>query len=101
MGSSPLATRTLAAGRHEIEVTAPDHEPLRRSFLVIAGEPLVLPLHLKPIPRTGQLRITAWPASAMIRIDGKLYGTGKVDVALPPGGHTLEVECARVPCATE
>jgi hypothetical protein len=91
VGSSPLATLTLAAGRHELEVNAPEHEPLRRGFLVIAGEPLALALHLKPIPRLGQLHITALPATAMIRIDGVLYGTGKVEAALPPGGHTLEV----------
>lgn len=91
VGTSPLATRPLVAGRHEVEVSAPDHEPLRKNFLVFAGEPLAFTLRLRPIPRLGQLLVTASPAEAVIRIDGKLYGTGKVEVVLLPGSYTVGV----------
>jgi tetratricopeptide (TPR) repeat protein len=91
VGQSPLAPLTLVAGRHELELNAPEHEPLRREILVIAGRPLELTLPLKPIPRTGQLRITALPANALIRVDGKFHGTGNIEVELAAGGHTLEV----------
>lgn len=91
VGQSPIAPITLAAGRHEIELNAPEHESLHRGILVIAGQPLALTLQLKPILRTGQLRIRAVPPTAMIRIEGKLYGTGSVEVELASGGYTLEV----------
>lgn len=90
-GEAPLAPVPLVAGHHVIELSAPDHEPLRKEATIVAGKPLALQLDLKAIPKTGRARITSAPPLSNIRIDGQLVGTGAVELELPSGGHTVEV----------
>lgn len=90
-GETPLAPVVLTPGHHVIELSAPDHEPLRKEVSIAAGQPLALTIELKAIPKTGQARITSSPSLSTIRVDGQLLGTGAVELDLPAGGHTVEV----------
>jgi hypothetical protein len=90
-GTAPLAPIPVAAGHHVIEISAPDHEPVRREITALAGRPINLTLALKELPKTGHVQVKATPPLSTIRIDGQLVGTGSVKLDLKAGGHTLEV----------
>lgn len=91
VGKAPLAPVPLTAGDHVIELSAPDHHPLRHEVTMVSGKPLELELTLKAIPKTGQARIVSSPSFGNIFIDGRLAGSGAVEIELPAGGHTLVI----------
>lgn len=90
-GTAPLVTISLAAGHHVIELSAPEHEPLRQEVTIVGGKPLAVTLALKEVRKTGQAHITVSPSQASIVIDGQLVGMGATSVELPAGGYALEV----------
>jgi hypothetical protein len=91
IGTAPLPPIPLAAGHHLLELEAPDHRPLRKELIVIAGKPIARSFELQAIPQTGIAHITASPSSSIIRVDGVAALPGTVDFELAPGGHTLEI----------
>lgn len=91
VGQAPLAPFSLAAGYHVLEASAVDYESASKELTVVAGKPLALALTLKALPKTGLARIIPVPSLAMVRVDGKLVGTGTLELELIPGNHQLEV----------
>ena len=80
----------LAAGSHAIRVAADGHEPQHREITVVAGEAMALEFHLRLIPRTGKVRVTASVPDTRIIIDGRDRGKSPLELELDVGGHQLE-----------
>jgi hypothetical protein len=95
-GSEKLAlplTRSLQAGAHLLEVTAPSTAPWKTSVQVAAGGRLEV--MAQPIP-TGKVTI-ALPAdhkSAEVLVDTKAAGVAPLTLELPEGTHTIVVRDA-------
>lgn len=83
-------TVALAAGSHQVEVSAPGHTPERREFSIAAGTPTTLEFRLVAIPRTGKVRITSSQPNTRLSIDGQSRGFAPQEIELDAGGHQLE-----------
>jgi hypothetical protein len=81
---------SLAAGTHQIDVTAADHLAERRELTVRAGVPARVEIRLAIIQRTGKVRITSSQPNTRISIDGQARGVAPLDLELQAGGHQLE-----------
>jgi hypothetical protein len=90
----------LSAGAHEIELSAEEYEPIKRTVNIAAGETLQIPLSLaarpppppQPTPK-GTLVLDVRPRTANLRIDGEqveLVG-GSLRRELLAGDHEIEV----------
>jgi hypothetical protein len=91
-GLSPLdQPLQVAAGLHRIEVTADGYEAQKGELMITAGVPLVRRFELKPIPKTGTVRINASVPRATISVDGKPRGYAPLEIELDAGGHLIEV----------
>jgi hypothetical protein len=80
---------SLPAGSHSAVVAADDHESMQRDFVVVAGQPQLVAVELKPIPRTGRVRITSSQPGTAVDVDGQPRGFAPLELELGPGGHQL------------
>ena len=101
VGQAPLAPFSLAAGYHVLEASAVDYESASKELTVVAGKPLALALTLKALPKTGLARIIPVPSLAMVRVDGKLVGTGDARARAHPRESPARGERAGLPAAAE
>jgi hypothetical protein len=104
LGASPLDARELSPGEHQLEVTAPDFLPTKRSVTAAAGETLRMEIALVPKPvskpvksseveqkATGTLTLDTTPWTN-IYLGTKLLGeTPLVNYKLPAGVHHLRL----------
>jgi len=91
-GTSPLSKAlAIAAGSHNIEISAEGYHSQTKDVIVTAGVGLALKFDLVAIPKTGRVRIYASVPRATVSIDGRALGLAPVDAELGPGGHTLQI----------
>ena len=69
-------TYGIAAGNHNLEVSADGYKPQKKEILVSAGQPLTLNFKLEIIPKTGKAHITANQPLSEVRIDDKVGSCG-------------------------
>jgi hypothetical protein len=91
IGQAPMKPYGIAAGNHNLEVSAEGYKPQKKEVLVSAGQPLTLNFKLELIPKSGKAHITSNQPLSEVRIDDKVIGMTPVDVELPLGGHQIEV----------
>jgi hypothetical protein len=92
VGKSPLAPLQLASGTYLVDAAAEGYRSLRREVVVPAGASTELKLTLVALPRTGLLEIIPTPASASVRLDGRLLEPGPVRRELVPGKYLVELD---------
>jgi hypothetical protein len=91
---SSAAALSLDPGRHVIEVTAEGFRSSRREVDLRPGSTVVLDVTLESLG-LGRLVITPSIAGALVRVDGREWGTGAVDRLISPGEHEVEVRAPR------
>jgi len=89
MGPLPW-TGDVPAGAHDISAQGPHGISALRKIAVSAKGRTELELTVVENP--AKLHVSATSASAVIRIDGTPYGSGKYDGELLPGKHAVSVE---------
>jgi len=85
---------TLDPGRHVIEVSADGHRTSRREVDLRPGSTVVLDVTLESLG-FGRLVITPSVETALVRVDGREWGSGVVDRLIAPGEHEIEVRAPR------
>lgn len=85
---------TLDPGMHVIEVSAEGYRTTRREVDLRPGSTVVLDTALESLG-LGRLVVTPSVASAVVRVDGREWGSGAVDRLIAPGEHELEVRAPR------
>ena len=92
-GNVPLR-KTLAAGRHLVQVGKRGYVTYSKWVDLTAGQVMKIPVTLKPKPReTGSLLVTADVTGLPVLIDGEPRGrTPLVVDGLEEGEHTVEIE---------
>jgi hypothetical protein len=88
----------LLAGKHDIQVTSPEYEPLTRSITITAGQTTQVPLQMVAVPRapapptTGILELRIIPEFAEIEVDGNQMGVANgFKRELAAGAHQVEI----------
>lgn len=88
-------------GPHELEVDPGSvrvvvrrhgYAPVEREVEVATGATLELRIDASETPLPARLRIEVEPATASIRLDGRLLGTGEADVETDAGEHNVAFE---------
>jgi formylglycine-generating enzyme required for sulfatase activity len=83
LGQTPLELE-LAAGSHEIEISAERHKPWRAHIEVKAGQPITLP-EVRLEPAGGRLAVRSRPAGASVLIGSRYVGQTPLEVEVPAG----------------
>lgn len=88
----PLNITGLAVGSATIRVEAPGHQSASKSVNLQAGQWIqevfwLQPLHSGP----AKLTVRSNVYGDRVSIDGREYGSTRLDVDLPPGRHTIQV----------
>jgi len=84
----------IAAGSHEIEVTAERHKPWRERIEVKAGQPMMLP-EVRLDPADGRLAIRSRPAGASVLIGSRYVGQTPLEVEVAAGKeHEIQLSKA-------
>ena len=81
-GQTPLR-QELMAGEYRLDLLHPDYLPYAMDFLVVAGQPLVLPV-AQLQAGTAHVRITSVPSGARVTIAGHEKGQTPLSLALAP-----------------
>jgi formylglycine-generating enzyme required for sulfatase activity len=82
-GRTPIELE-LAAGAHDIEISADRYKPWQGRVEVNAGRPLTLP-EVRLEPADGRLAIRSRPTGASVIVDGRYVGQTPVEVGIAPG----------------
>ncbi|MEM6786877.1 MAG: PEGA domain-containing protein [Myxococcota bacterium] len=90
IGTTPLGETRVNAGKAEIEVSAPNHLPFRRTVTLPGGRILPLSFSLEPAVR-GQVVVKTDPEGATITIDGEPAGLSPLTVQADRGRHEIEI----------
>jgi hypothetical protein len=94
-GTTPLQKPIrLAAGEHEVALTAPGYLPTKQTTTVTGQNRVDLSFDLQPDPaKLAQVTVASSLAGAEIRVDDEIVGTTPLaaPVKLPPGKHTIEL----------
>lgn len=85
---------TLDPGRHVIEVSSEGFRTSRREVDLRPGSTVVLDVTLESLG-FGRLVITPSVDTALVRVDGRDWGSGAVDRVIAPGEHEIEVRAPR------
>ena len=88
-GRSPINLVVASERDHELTLTKPGFEPLSRKVRVAGGALEKLSLKLKP--EYGVVFITARPADAELKVDGKPLGSASRRLRLTTVAHRLEI----------
>jgi formylglycine-generating enzyme required for sulfatase activity len=83
LGKTPIELE-LAAGGHEIEISAERYKTWRGRVEVGAGHPMALP-EVRLEPADGRLAIRSRPAGASVLVDGRYVGQTPIEVEVGPG----------------
>ena len=83
LGRTPTELE-LAAGTHDIEISAERYKTWRDRVEVVAGQPVALP-EVRLEPADGRLAIRSRPAGASVLVDGRYAGQTPVEVDVGPG----------------
>jgi formylglycine-generating enzyme required for sulfatase activity len=83
LGKTPIELE-LAAGAHDIEISADRHKPWRGRVEVNAGQPVTLP-EVRLEPADGRLAIRSRPTGASVLVDGRYVGQTPLEVGIAPG----------------
>jgi hypothetical protein len=93
LGQAPsVGSYGVAAGLHTFEFVAEGHKPAKKELKVVAGQPMKLTVNLEKIQTSGKVRVLVKPDLSEVIIDDKPRGPGPVELELPLGGHTLQVQ---------
>jgi len=93
LGQTPVELE-IAAGSHEIEVTAERHKPWRERIEVKAGQPMMLP-EVRLDPADGRLAIRSRPAGASVLIGSRYVGQTPLEVEVAAGKeHEIQLSKA-------
>lgn len=87
VGRAPATVSGLAAGAHDVEVTAPGHEPYRGRCVLSAGEACSLEALL--FEGTARVRVSAEVPGATLQIDGRPAGALPYDGGVPEGREVV------------
>jgi len=92
-GKTPVELE-LAAGSHEIEISADRHKPWRERIEVKAGQPMTLP-DVRLEPADGRLAIRSRPAGATVLIGTRYVGQTPLEVEVVAGKeHEIQLSKA-------
>jgi len=92
-GKTPLEME-LAAGAHEIEVSAERHQSWRSRIDVAPNQPLVLP-EIRLEPAEGRLRVRSQPPGAGVLVDNRYAGQTPLEIDVSPGKeHRIQLSKA-------
>ena len=83
LGKTPIEVE-LAAGAHDIEISADRYKTWRSRLEVGAGQPVALP-EVRLEPADGRLAIRSRPTGASALVDGRYVGQTPVEVDVAPG----------------
>ncbi|MDP3276780.1 MAG: PEGA domain-containing protein [Deltaproteobacteria bacterium] len=84
----------LDPGMHVVEVSAEGFRSTRREVDMRPGSQVVLEVALESLG-LGRLAVTSSVEGAVIRVDGREWGTSRVDRLIAPGEHQLELLAPR------
>jgi len=91
VGTSPIADAAVVdSGMRRIRVTKEGFKPYETTASVAGSAQMTLEIHLEKEIHEGRLVVNA-PADATIAIDGLDVAKGKLENAIPSGGHQLRV----------
>lgn len=91
VATTPQVTLTLAAGKYELKVDAPDHIPVRSVLEVRDGDDKDLVVKLKAQTYFGTFTPTVNIEGAAVFVDGQQVGTTPMEPhKLPAGKHFVE-----------
>jgi formylglycine-generating enzyme required for sulfatase activity len=82
-GKTPVELE-LAAGSHEIEISADRHKPWRERIEVQAGQPMMLPV-VRLEPADGRLAIRSRPPGASVLLGSRYVGQTPLEVDVAAG----------------
>lgn len=89
-GRLPLASPLyLDVGRHTLIIESAGFRPFRQAIEVPGASTLRVPVRMTPEVTPSELRVSVLPASATIRIDGVVVGTGSWEGPIAPGSHRV------------
>ncbi len=82
----------VAAGAHQVSVTAPGYEPYEREVRVAHGKKTTLQARLRRVPQPGFLSVETEPAGATVQAAGAQIGTTPLRrYSLPAGTYELRL----------
>jgi formylglycine-generating enzyme required for sulfatase activity len=81
---------TLPAGRHELVVTAPRHQPYSAPIDVVGLDRQQV-FEAKPVPAWAPVTVLTEPTGAQVLVDGKAGGTTPAKLELDAGTHRIEL----------
>jgi formylglycine-generating enzyme required for sulfatase activity len=83
LGKTPIELE-LAAGAHDVEISADRYKTWRDRVEVSAGQPVALP-EVRLEPADGRLAIRSRPTGASVLVDGRYVGQTPVEIGVGPG----------------
>jgi formylglycine-generating enzyme required for sulfatase activity len=93
LGQTPVELE-LAAGSHEVEISADRHKPWRERIEVKAGQPMMLP-EVRLEPADGRLAIRSRPAGASVLLGGRYIGQTPLEADVAAGKeHEIQLSKA-------
>jgi formylglycine-generating enzyme required for sulfatase activity len=87
-GTTPVTLALTSGVEHTLRLTKPGYQRLDRPLQLAAGEQQSLDLRLRP--QYGIVFVTARPADATLRVDGRDAGKATQRLQLTTRSHTLE-----------
>ena len=87
-GTTPLTLALASGSAHALRLTKPGYQPFDKQLQLDADEELQLEARLQP--QYGIVFVTAQPADATLRVDGRDKGTATQRLQLTTRSHTLE-----------
>ena len=90
VGTTPAVDLELAAGEHDIELTAPLHQTFRTTVIFEPGDP-PRELEVELIPNWAALKVTTVPANATVSVDGIATGSTPLEDRIEAGDRLLEI----------
>ncbi|MEM9194485.1 MAG: hypothetical protein AAGF12_35235 [Myxococcota bacterium] len=82
----------LDPGRHVVVAQAPGHREAREELNLEPGSRRVVQLALTPAREQATLVLDIEPDEALVRVDGRLRGSGDRELTVDPGAHILQIE---------
>ena len=102
-GQTPLSLRDVPFGQHQVEVSRPGFETVRR-VVTVGASSAVLPVGIELMPtdrqteteragaETGALVFQSRPTGARVIVDGSLAGRTPIEVEVSAGRHDIRIE---------
>lgn len=81
----------LDPGAHVVDVLSEGFVPDRREITLAPGGQMVLAISLRRVSASGRLLVEPSVATAVIAVDGRRAGVGRIDEPLGEGAHLVEI----------